>query len=151
MRGQHDRPAPTPYLRPSKAARRRRHRSAVSTYSVAKPPSPAAAAAAESTSRDGRPPTSSKTSDNAAGLLSVCRGFGNRSIIIIIIYSLSQQQTVMQYSGAGQQGPRKDTDRRTCKNVLWRCLRGAASEKFKVAPLRITLVFLSGGLEPIGR
>jgi len=34
-------------------------------------------------------------------------------IIIIIIYSLSQHQTIMyttmQYSGAGQQGPRKDT------------------------------------------
>ena len=57
VRGQDDRPLPTPYLRPSKVVRRRRHRSALSSYSVAKPPSPPADS--ETTVCDG-PPTDTK-------------------------------------------------------------------------------------------
>ena len=54
-RGQYDRPLPTPYLRPSKSERRRRHRFAAapaSSYSVARP-SPPPTGDREPAGRDG--------------------------------------------------------------------------------------------------
>lgn len=82
VKGQADRPLPTPYLRPSKAVRRHRPRPGVSSYSVAKPPS--AAASSHCKASDVSSKATVAHSNGMSPALS-CRKFGLDGVYILAV------------------------------------------------------------------